>query len=366
MAEWADTTWGEIAELRYGKALSRERTGGGSTEVFGTNGPIGWTDQPPLFSGPRPVVGRKGAYRGVHLARGDAWVIDTAFWLEPRSGVDPLWAYHALRIADINGLGSGSAIPSTTRGDFYAMSVRLPPAHEQRAIADVLSALDDKIAANAGMSTVLESLALALVSDVPRDTPLRGVATTARSTVTPALVTDDVVNLYSLPGFDSGQIPETVAPKSIKSGKFAIEAPAVLVSKLNPRIPRVWEVPVVGATSALASTEFVVLHPVRTTTAVLWALLAQPAFSEALEAKVAGTSGSHQRVKPEEVLSMLIADPASLSDNLQDEIGALRARAHAARSETVALADLRDSLLPALMSGALRVEDAERLAEDLT
>jgi hypothetical protein len=77
----------------------------------------------------------------------------------------------------------------------------------------------------------------------------------------------------------------------------------------TPRIPRVWDVPELPDTLALASTEFLVLDSSRFTSTVLWALIAQPEFGAALESKVAGTSDSHQRVRPDDLLSTPIGDP---------------------------------------------------------
>lgn len=148
MKGWRHCDWGDIAELRYGKALRDYQRDSGPTQVFGTNGPIGWTDTPPHHDGPGVVVGRKGAYRGIHYARGPFAVIDTAFWLLPRHELDLRWAYYELLTHDINGMDSGSAIPSTSREAFYAMPVAVPSIDEQRAIAATLGALDDKIDCN--------------------------------------------------------------------------------------------------------------------------------------------------------------------------------------------------------------------------
>jgi type I restriction enzyme S subunit len=100
----------------------------GSFRVFGTNGPIGWhTAQ--LAGGPGIVIGRKGAYRGVHYSPGPFWAIDTAFYLKPKRSVSWKWAYYELLRVDINGMDSGSAIPSTSREDFYSLPVCLPSAN---------------------------------------------------------------------------------------------------------------------------------------------------------------------------------------------------------------------------------------------
>ena len=59
-------------------------------------------------------------------------------------------------------MDSGSAIPSTSRNDFYSLSVKIPPLAEQRAIAHILGTLDDKIELNRRMNETLEEMARAL------------------------------------------------------------------------------------------------------------------------------------------------------------------------------------------------------------
>ena len=154
--DWRETTWGTEATLRYGKALKDYRQGLGSTQVFGTNGPVGWTPATALAVGPTPVVGRKGAYRGVHLATGPFWVIDTAYWLESGDALDPLWAYYNLLTVDINAMDSGSAIPSLTRSHFDALPLGLPSLPEQRRIAALLGAFDALIEANGSLVASLD------------------------------------------------------------------------------------------------------------------------------------------------------------------------------------------------------------------
>jgi type I restriction enzyme S subunit len=74
-----------------------------------------------------------------------------------------------------------------------------------------------------------------------------------------------------------------------------------------------------------------------------------------------GTSG-RQRVPPESLSHYLLVEPPQ---KLAKQFGALVrplfVRASAAVRESRALAALRDTLLPKLISGELRVESAERL-----
>ena len=159
--DWLETHWGEIVTLEYGRALRGYNTAKGSFRVFGTNGPIGWHDQA-LCEHASVIVGRKGAYRGIHYSADPFFVIDTALYLKPKVEMDARWAYYTLLTQDINGMDSGSAIPSTSRDEFYSLPVSVPPPSEQRAIAQILGTMDDKIELNRGMNETLEAMARAL------------------------------------------------------------------------------------------------------------------------------------------------------------------------------------------------------------
>lgn len=349
---WPLLTWGEICELRYGKALPGERATSGKTQVFGTNGPIGWTLGDPLASGPRPIVGRKGAYRGVHMADGPFWVIDTAYWLEPKETLDPVWAYYALLTVDINGMDSGSAIPSLTRDHFYAVPVALPPLSDQRRIAGVLGALDDLIEVNRALAGDCERLARSLVSTASATTTLSSFTTWGGlPTVKPA----GQVDHYSLPAFDDEQTPERLDGSLIKSNKQQISQPCVLVARLNPHIPRVWMVYPDTAVSSLASTEFVAICAVGVPNEVVYAVCSTPTYLEQMNGLVTGTTGSHQRVDKDALTSVEVPDVRTLPAENLEAIALLVKQAHALRLEIRELSSTRDELLPLLMSGRVRV-----------
>ena len=161
--DWRECSWGDLATLEYGKALRGYHSAGGEYQVYGTNGPIGWHSEY-LYNKPSVIIGRKGVYRGVHYASKPFWAIDTAFYLKAKCDFDIRWAYYQLLTHDINSMDSGSAIPSTSRNDFYRLSVSLPPPLEQKAIAHILGTLDDKIELNQKMNKTLEAIAQAIFS----------------------------------------------------------------------------------------------------------------------------------------------------------------------------------------------------------
>ena len=66
-------------------------------------------------------------------------MIDTAFYVEPKEPIELRWAYYELLRQDINSMDSGSAIPSTSREDFYSMPVLSPPFKVQQAFMELLN-----------------------------------------------------------------------------------------------------------------------------------------------------------------------------------------------------------------------------------
>lgn len=135
---WDPTRWGELVTLEYGKALAASERESGPYPVYGTNGQIGSCDEP-LCKHSGVIIGRKGAYRGVHYSTEPFYVIDTAFYVEPRGQLSLRWAYYELLRQDINGMDSGSAIPSTSRPDFYGLPV-VAPGHEVQEAFEMLFA----------------------------------------------------------------------------------------------------------------------------------------------------------------------------------------------------------------------------------
>jgi type I restriction enzyme S subunit len=72
--------------------------------------------------------------------------------------LDIYWAYFEILQFDINGMDSGSAIPSTSREDFYAIPVVVPLRPIMKAFGEIASLLYRKIDANLAESTTLAEL----------------------------------------------------------------------------------------------------------------------------------------------------------------------------------------------------------------
>lgn len=111
-----------------------------------------------------------------------------------------------------------------------------------------------------------------------------------------------IYHCYSLPAFDNARKPEILDGSEILSNKLHIENGDILVNKLNMRFKRIWPINSLQANS-VCSTEFVPLCPnEKVDRNYLLYILMSDDFTNALSGMRTGTSGSHQRVKPEWIL----------------------------------------------------------------
>ena len=394
VGEWPTALWGELATLEYGKSLRGYDSSEGPYRVYGTNGPIGWHSET-LCSHPSAIIGRKGAYRGVHYSASPFFVIDTAFYLKPNAEIDTRWAYYELLTQDINGMDSGSAIPSTSREDFYGLPVQVPPLHEQRAIAHILGTLDDKIELNRRMNETLESMARALFKSWFVDfDPVRA-KMAGRNTGLPK----HLANLFPdrLVDSDIGKIPEgwrqgTLAdlarlnPESWSSrhapdcilyvdlantkwgyindiqeytwegapsrGRRVLRLGDTIVGTVRPRNGSFALIDRDGLTG---STAFAVLRPrIAAEREIVWCAATSGDAIERLAHLADG--GAYPAVRPRGVLDTAVVLPdarvrlafSSLAAPFLNRMGATQ-------RESRTLATLRDTLLPKLISGQVRV-----------
>ena len=161
--EWREITVGELAPFSYGKGLPESRrNSAGSIPVYGSNGLVGFHDEP-LTAGPTIIIGRKGTVGVVHYSPVPCWPIDTTFFV---SGSDPSlvrYRYYVLKSIGLEQMNADSAVPGLNRDAAHARRVRIPTSEdEQRAIAHILGTLDDKIELNRRMSETLEAMARAI------------------------------------------------------------------------------------------------------------------------------------------------------------------------------------------------------------
>jgi predicted ATPase len=231
----------------------------------------------------------------------------------------------------------------------------LPPIAEQRAIAGLLAPFDDRIQVGERINATLEALVEALFLDHVGSGPRGRLADLADAHVKrmkPADFPDEVFDHYSIPALDEGQLLRSEPGAAIRSHKLLVGLDSVLVSKLNPHIPRVC-LPRHGPLRRICSTEFVVLTARwPATREYLYALLQSDAVQTQLRRCAGGTSASHQRVHAGDLLRMPCVLPsAGGAARFSDLVRPLLAQIDANREQALSLIGLRETLLARLISG---------------
>jgi type I restriction enzyme S subunit len=304
---------------------------------------------------------------------------------------------------DLHSRATGTTAQGIRQTELRRVRIPLPSSEEQRAIAHILGTLDDKIELNRRMNETLEAVAWGLFKswfvdfdpvrakaeghdtglpqsladlfpDFFEDSELGEIPTgwrlgrfgdvveQLRDQENPLSSPDALFHHFSIPAFDEGQAPRPEYGESIKSLKSRVPPGVILLSKLNPEIERVWMVDVRRGERAVCSTEFLVLRALSPfTRSYVYCLARSPLFRQQIESLVTGTSKSHQRAQVESILNLaVVVPPSSIVAGFDRLANSLLARTFECRRESHSLAALRDTLLPKLISGELRVEVAER------
>ena len=109
------------------------------------------------------TIGRSGASFGVAAyTEHDYWPLNTALYITDFKGNDPKFVYYFVKDFDFSGYNSGSAQPSLNRNNLYGIPVQIPALRTQQQIAEFISALDDRITILRETNATLEAIAQAL------------------------------------------------------------------------------------------------------------------------------------------------------------------------------------------------------------
>lgn len=290
--------------------------------------------------------------------------------------VDPLFLYYNLSqpkmISEVKSRAIGSTIPGFNLGQLRAILVDLPDLPEQRAIAEILGALDEKIAANTKLAATAEELMKSRWIQVIEH------------------LGDD---LEHLPIGSCGKVITGKTPPTSLPANYGGETPFVTVGDLRDgihvtRTERTLSDQGVSAVqTALLPKDAILMSCIATigevgvttrpsvTNQQINALVPDenivPAFayfsfkSLAVELHAMGTGGSVYTNVSKSKFSQLTIPVPPHEMQLQ-AISGLDKICLVARRESITLAITRDALLPNLMSGRLGLKAAEKLVEEVT
>lgn len=154
---WVETTLGEIMNIFSGKTRPKEE---GNYPVYGGNGihsyGNNYNQQYETL-----IIGRVGAYCGnVFKEENKFWLSDNALGVKSNASSDFNYLYYKLKYMKLNNVSIGAAQPLLTQSLLKELEVKIPKdIKEQKAIADILTSFDDKIELLQAQNKTLETTA---------------------------------------------------------------------------------------------------------------------------------------------------------------------------------------------------------------
>ena len=161
-SEWREITFGDFVAIQRGHDLPDQDRKQGNVPILGSFGITGYHDIA-RAKGPGVTIGRSGASFGVAAySDEDFWPLNTALFVTDFKGNHPKYVFYFMKAFDFSGFNSGSAQPSLNRNNLYPVLVQVPEPIEQKQIADTLAALDDRITLLRETNATLEAIAQTL------------------------------------------------------------------------------------------------------------------------------------------------------------------------------------------------------------
>ena len=211
-SEWSETNVGNLLLFANGRS-SPERADGLPHSVYGSNGIIGYANEANADAG-AIIIGRVGSYCGsLYQSTQKCWVTDNAIRAVAKNGHNPRFLFYLLGTLALNNWRAGSGQPLLNQDILSRIPAIVPEPAEQRRIAHILGTLDDNIENNRKTAKALEAMAQAIFKSWFVDfDPVRAKMTgESRESICKRLkITPEILDLFPDRLVDSelGEIPE--------------------------------------------------------------------------------------------------------------------------------------------------------------
>lgn len=160
-SEWRSGRLGDFIELKRGYDLPQGKRRSGAVPLVSSSGVTDSHDQA-MARGPGVVTGRYGTIGQVFFVERDFWPLNTTLYVRDFKGNDPKFISYFLRTLDFFAYSDKAAVPGLNRNHLHEASVALPELNVQQTIAACLGSIDDRIALLRETNATLETIAQAL------------------------------------------------------------------------------------------------------------------------------------------------------------------------------------------------------------
>jgi type I restriction enzyme S subunit len=153
-SEWKNVKLSDVIIFKNGR---KKPDDDGDIPIYGGNGILGYTNK--FNSENVVIIGRVGAFCGsVYYEPGKCWISDNAISVQPINENSVKYAYYVLNSLQLNQRRIGTGQPLLTQNILNNISTIYPGAAEQKVIADTISCIDEKIDLNNDINKNLEEM----------------------------------------------------------------------------------------------------------------------------------------------------------------------------------------------------------------
>jgi type I restriction enzyme S subunit len=134
---WTATRLRRLATIRNGCDHKQIEVDEGGFPVYGSGGQFARCSSY-LHRGPSVLLGRKGTIDRPQFVTEPFWTVDTSFYTEIASDVDPRFFFYVCTTIPFDFFQAGTALPSMTQTNLYSVRCAMPTRSTQRQIGDYL------------------------------------------------------------------------------------------------------------------------------------------------------------------------------------------------------------------------------------
>lgn len=158
---WDFSSLGNHITLQRGFDLPSHKRIEGKVPVVSSSGITGYHSEAKI-NGPGVVTGRYGTIGKVFYIEKEFWPLNTTLFVKDFKGNDPKFISYLLQTINYGSVNAKSSVPGINRNDLHEIKVKVPSTSIQKRIANILGDLDNKIDINKRINQTLDDMAMAL------------------------------------------------------------------------------------------------------------------------------------------------------------------------------------------------------------
>lgn len=160
-SNWTELELGGVINLKRGYDLPASKRKVGKIPIMSSSGINGYHNEEKV-KGPGVITGRSGQLGKVFYIKDDYWPLNTTLYVEDFKNNYPKYVYYLLQTLEFEKFNAGSSVPTLNRNHVHKLKIKIPAYNIQKKIANILYMVDEKIQLNKEIVENLEEISQTL------------------------------------------------------------------------------------------------------------------------------------------------------------------------------------------------------------